>query len=202
MLSIGKIKHVIFDFDGVIIDSERQKFKDLQQILSEYKHILSDSQFPNFIGKKRGQFLIELGIKNIDEIMAKVHEIDSTYDSLELVDGLTDFLEFLHRNGVKMHIATGSSKEFVLKNLSQNNIANYFTEIITGDEITESKPNPVVYLEMKKRIGSEGVIVIEDSPAGIQAAKRAQLFVIGFGVDLESDIEFESYVSLIKYLSR
>lgn len=56
MLYIQKFKHVIFDFDGVIIDSEKQKFADLQETLKEYDFYLKDEEFNNFIGKKRAFF--------------------------------------------------------------------------------------------------------------------------------------------------
>ena len=131
-----KIEHVVFDFDGVIIDSERKKFVDLRAILKENSYVLSDSKFNDFIGKKRGHFLQEIGVPNTDEIMKIVHKKDLSNDDLLLVEGLLGFLKFLQQKSIKMHIATGSSKDFVSLFLQKYAITEYFSEIITGDEIT------------------------------------------------------------------
>ncbi len=200
MLSIENIKHVVFDFDGVIIDSERQKFSDLKEILSEYNYTLKNSEFRNFIGKKRGQFLKEKEIPDIDEIMIKVHKKDSESNNLKLVEGLKEFLVFLKNKNLQMHIATGSSKDFVLSLLDKHHLTLYFSEIITGDDVKESKPDPRIYLEIKNRLINQKIIVIEDSPAGVKSAKNAGLFVIGLGNDLGADIEFSTYKEIIDYL--
>ena len=196
MLSIENIKDVIFDFDGVIIDSEKKKFKNIQNILKDYNFNLNDSEYHNFIGKKRAKFLEEIGVSNIEEIMSKIHAKDS--DDFILIEDLLSFIEFLHKNKIKMHIATGSLRKFVEQLLIKHNIKKYFSEIITGDEIDESKPNPKIYIEMKKRISSNHIVVIEDSPVGVKAAKDAELFVIGLGINLNANIECSSYKDLLK----
>jgi beta-phosphoglucomutase-like phosphatase (HAD superfamily) len=80
MLYISKFKHCIFDFDGVIIDSERLKFKNLKDILKKYDFDLKDDYFFDFVGKKRGYFIKELKNKklneNLSEIMTEIHRID------------------------------------------------------------------------------------------------------------------------------
>lgn len=200
MLSIENVKHIIFDFDGVIVDSENKKFSDLQEVLSTYNYTLNDSEFRNFIGKKRGAFLREKGLSNIEEIMEQIHEIDKDFREISIVSGLKEFLSFLQEKKIKMHIATGSSKKFVEALLEKHDISKYFTEILTGDDIKESKPNSRVYLEMKQRLNDNNILVIEDSPAGVESAKKAGLFVIGLGENLNADIEFLSYTQIIGYL--
>ncbi len=200
MLSMKNIEHAVFDFDGVIVDSERKKFADLQEILKKYAYVLSDSKFKQFIGKKRGRFLQEIGISNSNELMKEVHEKDRDYKDIQLIDGLLEFLEFLQKRDIMMHIATGSSKEFVLSLLEKHNISQYFSKIITGDDVQESKPNPKIYLVMKKELQSENIVVIEDSPAGVTAAKKADLFTIGLG--LNADIELRTYEELIDYFNK
>ena len=201
MSFIKNVEHVVFDFDGVIVDSEKKKFADLQEILKDDSYTLFDSEFSNFIGKKRGSFLQDIGISNTEEIMKKVHEKDLNYD-FRLIEGFLEFLKLLQQKNIKMHIATGSSRKFVLSLLQKHNISQYFSEILTGDEVKESKPNPKIYLEMKNRLQSENIIVIEDSPAGVTAAKSAGLFVIGLGKNLAADIEFTGYAEIIEYISK
>ena len=100
-----------------------------------------------------------------------------------------------------MHIATGSSKEFVSSFLQKHKISKYFSKILTGDVIHESKPNPKIYLEMNNLLQSREVVVIEDSPAGVQSAKKAGLFVLGLGYELGADREFANYKEIIDYFT-
>lgn len=200
MISTENIQHVVFDFDGVIIDSERQKFADLKDILNTYNYNLNDSEFRNFVGKKRGQFLKEKKITHIDEIMKKAHKLDQIHTDLPLIDGVKQFLMFLKNKNIKMHIATGSSKEFVLFHLDKHAICSYFSQILTGDDIKESKPHPKIYLEIKKRLDNQHIIVIEDSPVGVQSAKQAGLCVIGLGNSTGADTEFLTYNQIRDYL--
>ena len=190
MSSIKNIKHVVFDFDGVIVDSERKKFADLQAILENQGYMLSDSLFESFIGKKRGHFLSELGVSHIAHIMQRVHEEDKHFAGIELKTGLRELLALLKQQGITMHIATGSSAEFVFSLLDLHGIRDYFSIILTGDEVAESKPNPAVYVEIKSRLNSSQIVVIEDSPAGVLAAKTADLFVIGLGTNLDAGVVF------------
>ena len=200
MLSIQKIKHIIFDFDGVIVDSERRKFSNLQEILKEYNYDLQNSEFLNFIGKKRGAFLKEKKLRDVNQIMEKVHEKDMKFNSFSLVEDIKELLQFLKKKHIFCHIATGSSKLFVNSILKKYELLYYFTHIISGDDIEQSKPNPAVYEEMKKRIACNDLIVIEDSPAGVLAAKRAQLFVIGLGENLNADREFSTIKEFLDFL--
>ena len=93
----SNVEHVIFDFDGVIVDSERRKFSDLQEILKEQGFVLTNSQFRDFIGKKRGTFLKEIGIRERERIMKKVHQKDDDNTDLALVEGVLTFLKFLRK---------------------------------------------------------------------------------------------------------
>ncbi len=206
MLYIQKFKHVIFDFDGVIVDSEKKKFEDLQKILKNYNFSLKNEEFKKFIGKKRAFFLKEQNHdiinNNIEEIMTKVHKKDFQIHKYDLTKGLTDFLTFLENKGIKMHIATGSSEKFVLKILEKFNIKKYFTYIITGDQVSESKPSPKVYLEIKNKINDEPAFVIEDSAAGILSAKRAGFFVISFLEHDKADVMVHNFLELLQIFTK
>jgi len=204
MLYISKFKHCIFDFDGVIIDSEKKKFKDLQGILKKYAFNLSDDYFFKFIGKKRAYFIKELNNEtlnnNLEKIMVEVHKKDFDLNEFVLIPGLIDFLNFLKTKNIKAHIATGSSEEFVFEVLNYFKIKNYFSHILTGDQIKESKPSPKVYLELLKKINNESAFVVEDSPAGIISAKKAKLFVVSLIEHEESDMFVSDFFELLKII--
>ena len=202
MLSISKFKHCIFDFDGVVIDSEKKKFKDMQDVLKKYDFNLNKNYFFKFIGKKRSLFILELNTEklnsNLEEIMCEIHKKDYELKDYELIPDLIKFLDFLKNKNIQAHIATGSSKEFVLKILNHFNIREYFKYIITGDQVSESKPSPKVYLEMLKKINDEPAFVVEDSPAGIMSAKKAGLFVVSLIKHDKADFVVSNFSDFLK----
>lgn len=202
MSFISRFKHCIFDFDGVIINSEKKKFKDLQTVLKKYDFNLSDNYFIKFIGKKRSFFIKELNNENLnnylDQIMFEIHEKDFDLKEYELITGLIDFLNFLKNNNIDTHIATGSSQKFVSTILKHFNIDKYFKHIITGDEVKDSKPSPTIYLEMLKRIDNESAFVVEDSPAGIISAKKANIYVVSLINHEDADLVVSNFFELLK----
>lgn len=207
MLSILKFNHCVFDFDGVIVDSEKKKFKDMRSVLKKYDIFLKDDDFSKFVGKKRGFFLREnfshlLNDTDINEIMKNIHELDTSDDSLILVEDFMNFLNILYDHKIVMHIATGSSKKFVLNILNKFGIKKYFSNIITGDDVIESKPSPEIYLKIKKIIGNESIFVVEDSIAGVLSAKSAGLFVVSF-VNIDSaDIYVQNFKEILNSLNK
>lgn len=193
------IEHVVFDFDGVIVDSEKEKFRIVKEILQDKGHTISDSLFPQFVGKKRAFFLEEIGVSKISEIMQEIHEKDSLLIETPLVSGVCTFLDFLKSKHIPAHIATGSSRNFVTLLLEKHGLVSYFATIITSDEIKESKPNPRIYLEMKRLLGSSNILVIEDSRAGVESAKNAGVVVLGLGKNTGAEQEFDSFKELQNY---
>ena len=133
--------------------------------------------------------------------MDEVHKKDFDLDDLVLIPGLIDFLCFLKNNNVEAHIATGSSQDFVFKVLELFKIKKYFSHILTGDQVKESKPSPKIYLELRRKINNESAFVIEDSSAGIISAKKAKFFVISLIEHDESDLFVSDFFELLKIIS-
>ncbi len=205
---------VIFDFDGVIVDTEHKKFKDLKRIMKEKGINVNSSLFKLFTGQKRGFFLKkyfpELTEYKINQILIKLRELDNYIESVELVKGIKKLLIFIKSKKIKTGIATGSLRDTVEKTLKKFKIDSFFDFIVSGDEINISKPNPIIlkYALKKYNIDNKKTIVIEDSPAGIEAAKRAELFTIGLGTYFnkrelsESDIFFKSHIEVLKFFRK
>lgn len=203
---------VIFDFDGVLVDSERKKFKDLQSILKSSNLKLNKSDFQNMLGKKTGSFLsakfLSLSESQIKKIV-RLRRQKQFSNMPELIPGTMGLIKFLKSKKIKIAITTGSSRasvNFALKKCSAHHL---FDLIVAGDEFKKSKPSPECYkLALKKlKISSKEVIVVEDSVAGIKAAKAAKCVVIGVMTYLprkklcsaKADFVFRSNADILRY---
>lgn len=173
-------KAIIFDFDGVIADTEKRRFSDLKTILHSEDRILDERFFKRSIGKKTGVFLEavfpELTAEKIRCISQWRRGVQcERLEDYKLIKGLTELLVFLKSKRLSLAIATGSRQEFVEKILHHNSIRNYFDVLVTGEMFSSSKPDPECFklaldiLDMEPK----DVLVIEDSIAGIKAAKSA-----------------------------
>ena len=177
------IKAIIFDFDGVIVDSEKTKFNDLNKILKGlgYKQI---KDFSNFIGKKTGKILTEnfSGISE-DEIVeiTELRRKNLAMKISPLIDGVKTFIENKAKN-LSLAIVTGTERDIVIKHLLHYSLDNFFHTIVGGEDFDNSKPDPEPYIVALDRLGLVGseVVVLEDSQAGIDSAKSAGCRVFGF----------------------
>ena len=184
------IKAIIFDFDGVIVDTERKKFKELQNLMNSTKFILTECDFKDMIGKKTSAFLSEKfpdmdkkEIKKTEEQRRK--KLKNTEE--KILPGLKKLILYLQSKKIKIAITTGTVKEIVEKTLRSNEISSFFDTIVTGEDFKESKPFPECYEKTLKKLqlNPSEIIVIEDSIAGIKAARAAKCKVFGIMTSLE-----------------
>lgn len=174
------MKAAILDFDGVIADTERTKFETVNMLLSREGLKIEKEDFSSFIGKKTGNILREkfpsLSSVKSREIAEKRREMElSNINSIKLIPGIRELLTYMKDEHYRIAICTGSRKPFVMRILEKNSLTQYFNVIVTGEDFSSSKPNPEGFLIALERLGAqkENCIIIEDSPAGLQAAKSA-----------------------------
>lgn len=182
------IKAIIFDMDGLMIDSERVTFECYQKILKDMNLTMDEEFYKTLLGKPLkgiyqrfydvygGGFPIEDVIKEVHALMAKRFETEG----VPIKTGLKSLLEYLKENNYKTIVATSSNRDRVDTILSQAQITDYFDDSICGDEVTKGKPNPEVFLKSCQKLGVnvDEAIVLEDSEAGIQASYDAGIKVI------------------------
>ena len=182
------IKAIIFDMDGLMIDSERVTFECYQEILKGMNLTMDEEFYKTLLGKPLkgiyqrfydvygNDFPIEDVIKDVHALMAKRFETEG----VPIKTGLKSLLEYLKENNYKTIVATSSNRDRVDTILSQAQITDYFDDSICGDEVTKGKPNPVVFLKSCQKLGVnvDEAIVLEDSEAGIQASYDAGIKVI------------------------
>lgn len=182
------IKAIIFDMDGLMIDTERVTFECYQEILKGMNLTMDEEFYKTLLGKPLkgiyqrfydvygNDFPIEDVIKDVHALMAKRFETEG----VPIKTGLKSLLEYLKENNYKTIVATSSNRDRVDTILSQAQITDYFDDSICGDEVTKGKPNPEVFLKSCQKLGVnvDEAIVLEDSEAGIQASYDAGIKVI------------------------
>lgn len=179
---------LIFDMDGVIVDSNPFHKKALLQFCEKYGFHLTEEQMKTSIfGRTNKEWLTKLFGNISPERMKQLEEEKEALfrkiysPHIRPVKGLIEFLELLRANRIPMAVATSAPESNVQFTLEQTGTAGYFSTVITGDSVVESKPHPEIYLKAAGAIGysPEDCVVIEDSLSGIKAARRAGCKVVG-----------------------
>lgn len=182
------IKAVIFDMDGLMIDSERVTFEGYQHILSKKGKTITEDFYITLLGKPikgifqrfydvyGNDFPIESVITDVHQYMAERFETEG----VPLKTGLVELLKYCREKGYRTIVATSSNRNRVDKILKSADIEKYFDDSICGDEVTKGKPDPEVFLKscMKLGVNTDEAVVLEDSEAGIQASYAAGIKVI------------------------
>src|SRR5690348_16090551 len=185
------INAVIFDLDGVIIDSEPVHFELEKQMLDELRVTMSSEEHNTYVG---------MSSENMWETIVKKHNL--VYQPSELVQkkyslyinhltneqnlypikGVAELIKKLHKNNFKLIVASSSPLEVIDAVLKKFDLSNYFMATISGTQLIHSKPHPEIFLNAAKLAHSElrECVVIEDSANGVTAAKAAGMKCIGF----------------------
>ncbi len=180
---------VIFDMDGVIVDSEQVYQEIERQMYEELGIPVSMEEHRLFVGaaeRSMWQYMKDK-YKMDAETDWLVEEERSRFLSaldkpghIPLMPGLMNLLEILDRDAVPALVASSSSREIIEKVLRVNNIAHFFRDITGGDDVLHSKPAPDIFLHTASKIdlAPSRCLVIEDSENGIWAARSAGMKVV------------------------
>ncbi|HAX72187.1 MAG TPA: hydrolase [Firmicutes bacterium] len=211
-------KAIIFDMDGLMIDSERVTYEEYVSKLKQLGHEFNEEIYRQCLGKNKmgvyGVFNRHYGQTfPMDEVWDDVHvSLDSRLQqNAPLKKGIIELLTYLKENGYKTMVATSSYRARAEMILTSANILKHFDGMICGDEVTCGKPNPEIFLKACEKIGvtPDEALVLEDSEAGITAAHSANIDVICVPDMKYPDQEFvnktvkivESLLQVIDYLS-
>lgn len=201
------IKAIIFDMDGLMIDSERVTFECYQERLKDMNLTMDEEFYKTLLGKPikgiyqrfydvyGNDFPIENVIQDVHQLMAERFETEG----VPVKKGLVELLHYLKDNNYKTIVATSSNRDRVDKILAQAKITEFFDDSICGDEVTKGKPNPEVFLKSCQKLGVnvDEAIVLEDSEAGIQAAYSGNIDVICIPDMKYPEQEFEKMTTKI-----
>ncbi|RKD31572.1 HAD family hydrolase [Thermohalobacter berrensis] len=186
-----ELQAVIFDMDGVIIDSEPIYFDIERKLFKKLNIEISKKEHHSFVGmtmegmweKIISQYNLE---HKIDELI-KLHE-DSIFhymtnaQNLPMVLHVKELIKLLSKEKVKIAVASSSPKKLIEIILEKLNITEFFDYIVSGEEVENGKPNPDIFLHTaeKLNVNPKKCVVVEDSRNGVSAAKSADMKCIGF----------------------
>lgn len=181
------MKAVIFDMDGVIINSEPLHHKVEREIVEELGGKLSDEEVASFVGttdynmwsKIKKKFNLELSVEELIEM--KKERFMKEIDEIQLVPNFMDFMLSLYKKGYLMAIASSNNRKIVDTIVNKFQLYKYMKFIISGEEVKRSKPDPEIFLTAAKKMNvtPSDCIVIEDATNGVKAAKAAGMKCIG-----------------------
>jgi beta-phosphoglucomutase len=184
------IKAIIYDVDGTMVNSEPLHVETWDKALQQFNHHLSDlspTLQTTMAGKKptaiAKEMVEELHLDIDPDLLVKkkiaifMHLIKT---ELQGMPGIVNSVKRLKEKGYKLGIGTSFNKKYVGFVLDRLNLNNYFDAIITGDEITNSKPHPDTFLKVanKLNINPAECLVVEDATSGVQSAKAAGCYCI------------------------
>ena len=186
-------KAFIFDLDGVIVDTAKYHYLAWKKIANELGIEFTHEHNELLKGVSRVRSLdIILGLGQVEasqeqknQWLIQKNEDYLTYlvdmDQREILPGVMQVLEFLKANN--QPIALGSASKNARPILEKTGILSYFDVIVDGNDVSNAKPDPEVFLQAAQKLGitNENSIVFEDSVAGIQAANIAAMKSIGIG---------------------
>ena len=199
-----KIKALLFDFDGLIVDTETPEFQVWQSLYREYGHELTAEQWGQIVGGwgmsdfDAATHLADLagdGL-NVEELRAS-HRSES--DALTLLQpilpGVVDYLDEASRLGLHLAIASSSPHSWVDPHLKRLGLYHHFEAVVCADDVPpgRTKPNPDLFLMALQRLEVQPgeAIVFEDSPNGVKAAKAAGVFAVAVPNPMTAKLKIE-----------
>lgn len=184
------LKAVIFDMDGVLVNTEPIYYKVVKEIINENNHDITYKEYEKYIGMTneytweliKSEYNISQSIEELIDTMMILKDVIIKRDGYELIDGVLDLLEDLKDHNIKIGLASSSPICDILDIVQSTGIDKYFDKLVTGESVGRSKPFPDVFLKAAKelKVSNEECIVIEDSKNGVLAANSANMKCIGF----------------------
>jgi len=216
------LRAVIFDFDGVITDSEILHLRAFNRVLGQYgveittkdyyKQYLGSTDFDCFrvLSDKHG---LGLDVQGIEKLVRQKNEVFEELAKTEgkIIKGVRGFLEILMDNNVRMAICSGSLLTEIELILGEAGLRNYFEVVVSAQEVKKFKPDPEGFLLALRKLNEKGhgpisaaeCIVIEDSHWGLEAARRAGMHAVAVtnSYDAEQLASAEQIVDNLSELS-
>jgi HAD superfamily hydrolase (TIGR01509 family) len=182
------IKGLIFDFDGLILDTELPNLHAWQEIYRKYGYKLPFEKYVLVIGSDESAFnplnyLVEISGNKINPVDISIEHQEILFQKLafaELMPGVKEYLETAKKLRLLTAIASSSNDEWVFGHLERLGAKDYFDSVITAGPVLPAKPNPTVYEIALKSLGCRAnqAIAFEDSKNGVRAARIAGIFCV------------------------
>jgi putative hydrolase of the HAD superfamily len=195
------IKAIVFDFDGLIIDTETVWFDCFSEVLSSYRVDLPIEFFSRCVGTHSTELsaYIEARVeeaeaaKKVRALAAELHA--KKIISVQVREGVRDYLEEARSLGLRIGLASSSNREWIERFLMTLNLKEYFQIIKSSDDVIKVKPDPELYLQAVEALGvkPEEALAFEDSDNGSRAAKAAGLWCVIVPNPVTENLDFRNY---------
>ena len=190
---IRDMRAAIFDLDGVIVDTAKYHYLAWKRLAKEYRFDFTETDNERLKGVSRVrslEILLEIGRLTLDEsekekMASRKNEWYIDYikhmDASEMLPGAAEYLKNLRAKGIKTALGSASKNAPLI--LERLGISDLFDVIVDGNKVSKAKPDPEVFLRAadELNIASTSCVVFEDAEAGVQAALRANMGVVGIG---------------------
>ena len=214
------IRALVFDFDGLILETETPAFQSWAEIYREHGHEVPMDLWHAYIGSDTGfdpgGHLAALVGEGLDRVSTKARRDvrkNELIAALDVMAGVRDYVADAKRLGLRLAVASSSSRAWVLGHLERLHLDSEWDAVRTRDDVTRTKPAPDLYLAAVEALGvaSREAVAFEDSANGIAAAKAAGLLCVAVpnaltaGMDLsQADVQLDSLAqtSLAELLAR
>ncbi|MCF7568127.1 HAD family phosphatase [Sabulilitoribacter arenilitoris] len=185
------IKAVIFDMDGVIVDSEPLHHKAYQNMFKDVGIKVSDALYESYTGQATLPICQHLcktfNLTESPETLMAIKRKHFKYlfdndNSFTLIDGVLELIQDYHNNDLKLVLASSASMPNINRIFNRFSLNQYFIAKLSGADLKASKPHPEIFINAAKASGfkREECVVIEDSTNGIKAANAAGIYSIAF----------------------
>lgn len=176
----NKMQAVIFDMDGVLVQTEHLSWKAWNAVLIAHGKSMSEELFKSLIGTGNSAEVIQKHTRlnvSADDLQRDHQQrvMKLIDDEIEITAGITRLLADIQQRRLQLAVASNSTASFVMRVLKTTALDGFFEHVVTRDQVTRGKPEPDVYLEAAQRMGiaAENCLAIEDSTVGLQAALSA-----------------------------
>lgn len=182
---------VIFDMDGVIVDTEPVHRYAYYQLFEELNITVPEEMYTSFTGFStrntfqilKTNFDLSQDVEHlVQEKRNRFNDAFDTKEDLALLDGVENLIKDLHQNGMQLIVASSASKVTIDRVFTRFNLHQYFSHIVSGEDFPQSKPHPAIFEHAASLsiAPKENCIVIEDSTNGVKAANAAGIFCVGY----------------------
>lgn len=184
-------KAVLFDMDGVIVDTEPLHCKAYFKMFDAVNIKVSDELYESFTGQSTLPICRQLcDIFKLSEAPETLVQLKRKFfkdlffndPSLTLIEGVLDLIKDYHSNGLTLVLASSASMTTINNVFTRFKLDPYFVAKLSGADLKASKPHPEIFINAAKASGfsKQECFVIEDSTNGIKAAKNAEIYCVGF----------------------
>jgi len=192
---------VIFDMDGVLLDSEPLHYEAVRQALAEQGVDFPFDDYARYLGTTLTSTWDELCERYPITMTLEQFEARYNADVLKhyqagapLISGARELVEQLREAAVPIAVASSSHRMWVNAALEGAGLSHYFDQTTAGDEVSMGKPSPEIYLKAAEKLGVDPArcIAIEDAPAGVESANAAGMKVVLVRSELTQDLNLTS----------